>query len=149
LQRQREDLVAASDGNGRVWFLGGADVRGEDPRVPLGAVDLVEEDRITPLSDIAPVRSSAAVWLADRGVCLFGGVTPTETKDSITKKVVCVPETASPSPTLRPLPPLTLPRAGLGAAVGGKTIWLVGGFGPERKDGPVRPGLSVVEVLVL
>ena len=27
LQRQREDLVAASDGNGRVWFLGGADGR--------------------------------------------------------------------------------------------------------------------------
>ena len=42
LQREREDLVAASDGNGRVWFLGGADVRKEDPRVPLGAVDLVE-----------------------------------------------------------------------------------------------------------
>jgi hypothetical protein len=148
LQRRREDLVAASDGNGRVWFLGGADVREKHPRMPLGAVDLVEEDRITPLSDIAPVRSSAAVWLADRGVCLFGGVTPTETKDSLTKKVVCVPETASPSPTFRPLPPLTLPRAGLGAAVRGNTIWLVGGFGPERKDGPVRPGLSVVEVLV-
>jgi hypothetical protein len=46
------------------------------------------------------------------------------------------------------LPPLTIPRAGLGAAVRGNTIWPVGGFGPERKDGPVRPGLSVVEVLV-
>jgi N-acetylneuraminic acid mutarotase len=29
LQRKREDLVAASDGNGRAWFLGGADVRGK------------------------------------------------------------------------------------------------------------------------
>ena len=151
LQRQREDLVAASDGSGRAWFLGGADVREEDRRVPLGAVDLVEEDRITPLSDIDPVRSSAAVWLADRGVCLFGGVTRTTagTKDSVTNKVVCVPETASQSPTLRPLPPLTLPRAGIGAAVAGKTIWLAGGFGPARKDGPVRPGLAIVEVLVL
>ena len=145
LQRQREDLVAASDGKGRVWFLGGADVSNKGSRVPLGAVDLVEEGRITPLSDIDPVRSSSAVWLADRGVCLIGGVTRT----TLTNKVVCVPETASPSPTLRPLPPLTLPRAGTGAAVHGKTIWLVGGFGPERKDGPVRPGLSIVEVLVL
>jgi serine/threonine-protein kinase PknK len=144
LQRQREDLVAASDGDGRVWFLGGADVSGEDRRVPLGAVDLVEEDRITPLSDIDPVRSSSAVWLADRGVCLFGGVTR-----PVTNKVVCVPETTSSSPTPRPLPPLTLPRAGMGAAVQGETIWLVGGFGPEREDEPVRPGLSIVDVLVL
>ena len=144
LQRQREDLVAASDGNGRVWFLGGADVE-EDRRVPLGAVDLVEEDRFTPLPDIDPVRSSSAVWLADRGVCLLGGVT----KDSLTNKVVCVPGTASPSPTSRPLPPLILPAAGAGAAVQGETIWLVGGFGPERKDGPIKPGRSIVEVLVL
>ncbi|HET8915628.1 MAG TPA: hypothetical protein VFM91_07990, partial [Propionibacteriaceae bacterium] len=81
----------------------------------------------------------------------FGGVTrPTaETKDSLTNKVVCLPETTSPTPTFRPLPPLTLPRAGIGAAVLGKTIWLAGGFGPERKAGPTRPGLAVVEVLVL
>jgi hypothetical protein len=149
LQRKREDLVAASDGKGRAWFLGGADVSEKHPRMPLGAVDLVEKDRITQLSDIDPVRSSAAVWRADRGVCLFGGVTPTKTKDSLTNKVVCVPETASASPTFRPLPPLTLPRAGMGAAVRGKTIWLAGGFGQERKDGPVGPGLAVVEVLVL
>ena len=149
LQGPREDLVAASDGKGRVWFLGGADVRGADRRAPLGAVDLVEEDRITQLSDIDPVRSSAAVWLPDRGVCLFGGVALTPAGTRGTTKVVCVPETASPSPTLRPLPPLTLPRAGLGAAVRGKTIWLVGGFGPERKAGPTRSGLSVVESLVL
>jgi hypothetical protein len=145
LQRQREDLVAASDGNGRVWFLGGADVQGENRRMPLGAVDLVEKDRITQLPDIDPVRSSSAVWIADRGVCLFGGMT----KDSETNKVVCLPETASQSPTGRPLPPLTLPRAGMGAAVQDKTIWLVGGFGPERKNGPGRAGLSIVEVLVL
>jgi hypothetical protein len=152
LQRPREDLVAASDGNGRVWFLGGADVRGKDSRVPFGAVDLVEKDRITPQPDIDPVRSSSAVWIADRGVCLFGGVARTKAtppKGAGTNKVVCVPDTASPSPTIRPLPPLTLPRAGMGAAVQGKTIWLVGGFGPERKDGPGREGLSIVEVLVL
>jgi hypothetical protein len=144
LQRQREDLVAASDGNGRVWFLGGADAQGENRRMPLGAVDLVEKDRITQPPDIDPVRSSSAVWIADRGVCLFGGIT----KDSGTNKVVCLPETASQSPTGRPLPPLTLPRAGMGAAVQDKTIWLVGGFGPERKNGPGRAGLSIVEVVV-
>jgi hypothetical protein len=37
----------------------------------------------------------------------------------------------------------------MGAVVQGKTIWLVGGFGPDRKGGPVRPGLSIVEVLAL
>jgi TIR domain len=151
LRQQREDLVAATDGKGRVWFVGGADRTEGDRRVPLGAVDLVEKDSITPLSDIDRVRSSAAVWLADRGVCLFGGMTRTtaKTKDSLTNKVVCVPGTASASPTFRPLPPLTLPRAGMGAAVRGKTIWLAGGFGQERKDGPGREGLAVVEVLVL
>jgi serine/threonine-protein kinase PknK len=150
LQRKRQDLVAASDGNGRVWFLGGDDARGKEDRVALGAVDLVEKDRITPISDIDPVRSSSAVWLADRGVCLFGGVTRTKAgTNPRTNKVVCVPKTASPSPTLRPLPPLTLPRAGMGAAVQGETIWLVGGFGQERKDGPGHRGLSVVEVLAL
>jgi hypothetical protein len=149
LQRPREDLVAASDGKGRVWFLGGADVSEKDSRMPSGAVDLVQKDRITALSDIDPVRSSAAVWLADRGVCLFGGVARTPAGTKGTTKVVCVPETASPSPTVRPLPPLTLPRAGLGAAVWGKTIWLVGGFGPERKAGPTQRGLSVVESLAL
>jgi hypothetical protein len=149
LQRQREDLVAASDGKGRVWFLGGAGVRGKESRVALGAVDVVEKDRISRLSDIDPVRSSSAVWLADRGVCLFGGVTRSKATNPLTNKVVCLPKTASPSPTVRPLPPLTLPRAGLGAAVQGETIWLVGGFGPERKDGPIQPGRSIVEVLVL
>ena len=149
LQRKREDLVAASDGKGRVWFLGGADVSGKDSRMPLGAVDLVEKDRITQLSDIDPVRSSAAVWLPDRGVCLFGGMALTPAGTKGTTKVVCVPETASPSPTFRPLPPLTLPRAGIGAAVRGRMIWLVGGFGPERKAGPGQRGLSVVESLVL
>jgi TIR domain len=151
LQRQREDLVAASDGNGRVWFLGGADASKKDGRVPLGAVDLVEGSRITPLSDIDPVRSSSAVWLADRGVCLFGGVTRTvaDPKDFGTNKVVCVPGTGSPSPTSRPLPPLTLARAGTGAAVQGGMIWLVGGFGPEQKGGPTQSGLSIVDVLVL
>ena len=151
VRRKREDLVAASDGNGRVWFLGGADVSEEGRRVPLGAVDLVTGDRITPLSDVSPVRSGSAVWLADRGVCLFGGVTRIRgaTKDSLTNKVVCVPETASSSTTLPPLPPMTLPRAGLGAAVQGETVWLVGGFGPERTNGQGRAGLSIVDVLVL
>jgi hypothetical protein len=151
LSEPREDLAAATDGRGRVWFVGGADARETEGRVPLGAVDLVAEDRITPLSDIDPIRSSSAVWLADRGVCLFGGVSRTAAaaRGSLTTKVVCVPGTGDPSSTSQPLPPLTLPRAGSGAAVQGDTIWLVGGFGPEQKDGPGRPGLSIVEVLSL
>ena len=71
---------------GKTWWLPATGTAGmvsrrcrcseEDPRVPLGAVDLVKRPHHAAI-DIDPVRSSAAVWLADRGVCLFGGVTRT------------------------------------------------------------------------
>jgi hypothetical protein len=35
----------------------------------------------------------------------------------------------------------------MGAAVQDGSVWLVGGFGPERKGGPVEPGLAIVDVL--
>jgi CHAT domain/Kelch motif len=141
LAKAREDLAAATDGEGRVWFLGGNDFeRREIGRQPLGAVDVVDGAGVQPLGDLAtPVRSSAAIWRPDRGVCMFGGVVLAGDTVAETDHVVCLEQSAD-SPVL---PPLLSPRAGIGATVLDDTIYLVGGFGPGE------PGIRRVDALDL
>jgi hypothetical protein len=75
LTQARDDLAVATDDNGRVWFLGGNGGKGARH---LDVVDRVEGDHVAPDSDIKirKIRASAAVWLPERGICLFGGVIP-------------------------------------------------------------------------
>ncbi len=131
LTRARSDLAAASNGEGKVWFLGGEDIGdGLRPHPPLGAVDVVEGDSVKPLPEIEPaVEDSDAVWQRERGVCVFGGVIIPDDKNEeiVTDDVIC----SEPGPP--PLPPLPSPRADTGAVLlnDNDTIYVVGGHGPD------------------
>jgi hypothetical protein len=131
LTRARSDLAAATNGEGKVWFLGGEDIGdGLRPHPPLGAVDLVEGDSVKKLPEIEPaIEDSDAVWQRERGVCVFGGVIIPDGKNEeiVTDDVIC----SEPGPP--PLPPLPSPRADTGAVLlnDNDTIYVVGGHGPD------------------
>lgn len=121
----REHLAAASDGQGRVWFLGG---RRGGLDTNLAAVDLVEGDEVRVLDDLPTARGGVAgAFLAGMGACAVGGEGP----DGTFADVECVD--AAGAVTVQP--PLAVARHGLGVAVvEGSTYAVLGG--PE-------PGLSV------
>ncbi|MGH8896737.1 MAG: Kelch repeat-containing protein [Egibacteraceae bacterium] len=134
LSRPREHLGAASDGQGRVWFLGG---RERSLERNLATVDLVEGGRVRALGQLRTARGGvAAFWSGATGACLAGGEAPAGTIGT----VECI-DTAG---AVVGLPSLKMPRHGLGAAV-------VDGIAYVLLGGP-RPGLSVsgtVEALPL
>lgn len=134
LSRPREHLGAASDGQGRVWFLGGREGGLERN---LGTVDLVEDGQVRPVGQLPTPRGGvAAFWSGEAGACLAGGEEPTGT--------LGVVECIDASGAVVVLPPLGMPRHGLGAVV-------VEGVAYTLLGGP-RPGLSVsgaVEALPL
>jgi non-specific serine/threonine protein kinase len=134
LSRPREHLGAASDGQGRVWFLGGRETSLDRN---LGTVDLVEDGRVRPLGQLpTPRGGAAAFWSPGTGACLVGGEEPTRTLGAV--------ECMDVNGAVVKLPSLGMPRHGLGAVVlDGSAYALLGG---------PRPGLSVsgaVEALPL
>ena len=73
LTRTREHLAATSDGEGRVWFMGGRQ-GGLDRNV--GDVDLVESSSISLLATLTPRGGVAAFFAPQLGACLTGGEAP-------------------------------------------------------------------------
>lgn len=125
LSEPREHLAGASDGDGRVWFLGGR-TAGFDTN--LGTIDLVEGDALTTLGDLPTPRGGlAGLHLPGVGACALGGEGTTGTFD----EVECIDADGA----VTVLPPLALARHGLGAVVLEETAYAVLG-GPE-------PGLFV------
>ena len=64
---------AASDGNGNIWFVSGAE---HAPRKMYADVEVLSGNKV---SDSKPIRTAvqgaAAVWTPDTGTCVFGGST--------------------------------------------------------------------------
>lgn len=121
LSAPRQHLGAASDAAGRVWFLGGRFVSlGENT----GAVDLVEANRVTSLgAPLTPRSGLGAFWHPSAGACAVGGETPAGTLAST--------ECVDGAGTVVALPPLAVPRHGLGAAtLHGVVYALLGGTEP-------------------
>jgi hypothetical protein len=115
LQHARHHLAAATDGEGKVWFLGGS---GPDR---LGLVDIVTDDSIEPGPQVTPINAPAAVWHPSTGVCLLGGnIAANDTTNAVT-----CPE----SQGTRPWPALPDDRGGAGAAILGSDVYVVGGYG--------------------
>lgn len=107
LSRPREHLGAASDGQGRVWFLGGREGSLERN---LATVDLLEGGQVRALGQLPTARGGvAAFWSSATGACLVGGEEPTGT--------LGVVECIDPNGAVVVLPSLGTPRHGLGAAV--------------------------------
>lgn len=134
LGEPREHLAAASDGDGRVWFLGG---RVGGLRGNLGAAELFESGGVRRIGDLPTPRGGvAAFWVAGVGACLAGGEGPDGTFD----EVECIDDDGR----LTVLPALGFPRHGLGAAVlRGVAYVALGGPTPGLSVGPVLEGLAL------
>jgi hypothetical protein len=115
LHPAREKLASATDGNGTVWFLAGRDPNAEANAVP--AVDVAKAQSVSPGGRVSPVQGPAAVWWPGQGVCMIGG----QGSDGFSGRVECL------DPRAR-VPALSVPRAGLGAAVVGSTVIVAGGY---------------------
>lgn len=125
----RQHLAAATDGEGRTWFLGG---RRSSLATNVGTVELLADAEVELLAAALTPRSGVgAFWIAGLGACLVGGETP----DGTSALVECVNEAAQ----LTELPPLAVARHGLGVAVLGGGVYAV--MGGEE------PGLFVSAVL--
>ena len=130
----REHLAATSDGNGKVFIMGG---RRGGLDTNLARVDLVFDGTVEELVDLPTPRGGvAAFWTMRTGACLVGGESP----DGTNEQVECVYDDG----TIIGQPSLGESRHGLGAAV-------VDGIAYTLLGGP-QPGLTVsgtVEALEL
>jgi hypothetical protein len=115
LQLAREKTSAATDGFGTVWIIGGRDMRGPTPAYSV--IDVIQAEQVRPGGQVQPIHSAAAVYWPGAGVCVVGGQAP----EGFTGEVQCLTHGTN-------LPPLSHPRAGLGAAVLGPDVYVVGGY---------------------
>lgn len=130
----REHLAATSDGDGRVWLLGG---RVGSLSTNLGQVELVEGDAITDIGDLPTPRGGVAAFHDESlGACLTGG----EATDRAFTTVECIDADGA----VATLPELNEPHHGHGAAVLEGIAYVVLG-GPE----PTLSAGSTLETLAL
>jgi hypothetical protein len=126
LQKPRHHLAAASDGRGRVWFMGGRDDRLRPSQ--LGAVDEVTSSGVFPVvTEVTPNQGAAAVWWPGVGPCLIGGHGLPDGPRGRPAYIGAV-ECPNGDHGVR-LPALTEPRAGMAAALLGDEIYVIGGHG--------------------
>ena len=129
LQPAREHLAAASDGDGRTWFLGGR-IGGLEANV--ASVSLVEADSVTDIGEVPTPRGGVGgFWSPAHGACLAGGEQPGGTLP----EVECIDAEGA----ITTLPPLAEGRHGIGAGVIDGVAYVALG-GPE-------PALSVSTTL--
>ena len=133
LNRAREHLAAATDGDGRVWFMGGR--QGALDR-NVGDVDLVEGEGIRRLPSITSRGGVAAFHAPGIGACLTGGEAPSFALATV--------ECVDVDGRITALPDMTQRRHGHGVAVIDSVAYaLLGG------EVPGLSASSSVELLVL
>ncbi|MEO6792162.1 MAG: Hsp70 family protein [Ornithinibacter sp.] len=133
LQHGRAKLAAVSNGQGQAWFMGGYD---KESRTHYPDVDVVNEGQVNRPSPPAlanGIDSAAAMNVPTGGKCVLGG----QTLGGYNGWTCDNAAYAIQLPTLDP------PRAGMGAAVIGRTIYVVGGYNEQFN------GTNRVEALTL
>ena len=129
LQQPRDKLAAASDHLSTVWFLAGRDEVKGVAAYPL--VDVVQNDVVRPGSPVDAVQGPAATGVGS-GFCVIAGQTPAGFRGD-----------ARCQGTNVALPPLDPPRAGLGAAVVGGTLYVVGGYDARHQGSATLEAIDV------
>jgi hypothetical protein len=134
----RDHLDATSDGDGTTWFLGG---RRGGLDTNLGTVDMVGGDSVEPLGELPTARGGVAAFFTERfGACLAGG----EQDDADFVGTHSAVECIDAGGHVTVLPPLAIPRHGLGAEVVDEVVFVILG-GPT-----IRLAVSgTVEALTL
>jgi hypothetical protein len=123
LRRSREHLAAVTDGDGTIWFVGGADVgRG----TVIDDIDVLRGNTLDASPAISTaVEGAATIWTSGMGVCVFGGSTTLPNAVPAPVDLVDCPGGSEPD---LDWPLLPEPRAGAVAAVIGDTVYVVGGY---------------------
>ena len=118
LSEPRQDLAAVG-GDDAVSVLGGRDAQRDTTS---GVIDRIAKGKVTQPRTVKvdpPVHGGAAVRLAGIGTCLVGG----ETGQGYSDWWCDTPSATATQPRLDPQ------RAGLGSALIGRTVYVVGGHG--------------------
>jgi len=121
LAEPRQKLTAVTNNVDSVWILGGRD---QQKDTKSGTIDRIAQGRPAEPPSVRidpPVDSSVAVRLDGIGMCLIGGESPNRRYNDWWCDQTGVAAT---------LPKLDPQRAGLGAARIGRTVYVVGGYGP-------------------
>ena len=123
LEPGRDRMAAATDGNGSIWLVGGAE---HVPRKMYADVEVLRGNKVTDSPPIpTAVQGAPAVWTPDTGTCVFGGSTvpppedPSQTAMPVAK-VQCL-EGTDPK-----WPDVPEARYNAGAAVIDNTVYVVG-----------------------
>ncbi|WP_285689547.1 Hsp70 family protein [Actinoplanes sp. NBRC 103695] len=119
LSEPRQDLAAVGGDEGGVSVLGGRDAQRDTTS---GVIDRIAQGKVTRPRTVEvdpPVHSGAAVRVAGIGTCLVGG----ETGQGYSDWWCDTPSATATQPRLDPQ------RAGLGSALIGRTVYVVGGHG--------------------
>jgi hypothetical protein len=119
LSQAREQLAAATSGNGVVYFLGG-EVRKGDAKTSFGTVDAVEGDTVRKIGELPTARGAVGGFHSpEDGACAGGGRQGGELR----AEVECI----TPDGATKKLPSLETPRHSLMmAAVDGRAYALLG-----------------------
>jgi non-specific serine/threonine protein kinase len=130
----REHLAATTDGQGRVWLMGG---RVGGLAGNLGIVETVEGDTISEVGEIPTPRGGVAAFYDEHvGACLTGGEAP--------DRAYTVVECVTADGTVTPLAELNEPHHGHGAAViDGVAYVMLGGPEPALAAAPVIEALEL------
>jgi len=119
LQTPRQKLMAAGNGVDTLWILGGRNI---NTNQKYSAIDIVTADGVTKSNRVLdpPIDSAAGIYVEGSGVCLVGGQTP----NGGFNNWWCEERTLA-----RRLPALEPQRGSLAAAMIGRTVYVVGGYG--------------------
>jgi TIR domain/Kelch motif len=121
LEPAREKLASTTDGYGRVWFMGGRDIRAAPGEKTYGNVDIVTKTEVQHLGEaIPPISAPGGVQLPGHGMCVVGGQLAT---GEFNAGIHCVGRQAE-----APAPNLPTPRAGLGVAVLRDQVYAIAGY---------------------
>jgi hypothetical protein len=119
LQTPRQKLVAAGNGADNLWVLGGRNVTTNEK---FGTIDVIARNGVQQTRRVLepPIDSAAGAYVEGSGVCLVGGQTP----NGGFNDWWCEERGLAAR-----LPALDPQRASLGAAMIGRTLYVVGGYG--------------------
>ena len=135
LARPREHLAAVSDGEGRVWVMGGRQ-GGLDRNV--GDVEVVESSGVELVASLTPRGGVAAFFAPGTGACLTGGEAPSFALTTV--------ECVDASGRVTAFPSMQQPRHGHGAGVvDGVAHVLLGGDVPGLDATPTVEALRLID----
>jgi hypothetical protein len=119
LSKPRQKAMAAGNGTDTLWIMGGRNIQTEEK---FGTIDLITSTGVKPSDRTIdpPIDSGAGVYLPDSGICVVGGQTPNGGFNDWW---------CWEGGLARKLPALNPQRGGLNAAIIGRTIYVVGGYG--------------------